>query len=100
MRSKAPKIMPVRPLWSWNSWPPEDSVRRPFQRSGCQLREGRVARQLLALAGSPAFQLHDPVLQPARSDGQMPGQTDQVHVRELGARPFVAVVVKHFDTGG
>ena len=70
------------------------------QTPGVDLRDpgdGGLGRHLLALAGAARGQLHDAVLEAARADGDAPGQADQVHRRELLARPRVAVVVERVE---
>src|SRR5262249_33092912 len=65
-----------------------------------KLVERRVRRQLLALAGLTLLEFDDPLRETARADGDLPGEPDQVHGREFGARGFVTVVVKHLGAGG
>src|SRR3546814_10231808 len=64
-----------------------------------QLGERGIQRQFLALARRTALQLHHAGLLAARTDDQLPGQADQVHVGELGAGPFLAVVVETVQPG-
>ena len=56
-------------------------------------------RHLLALAGAPRFQLDRSGLGAARSDDDLLRQADQVHLRELHARPLGPVVVEDVDAG-
>ena len=62
-------------------------------------RHRRLRRQLLALAGAPRGQLDLAGGEPARADGDPPGQADQVHRRELRPGPLVAVVVERVEPG-
>src|SRR6056297_1547508 len=54
-------------------------------------------RQFLALACAAGGEFDHAVLEPAGADRDAPRQTDQVHRRELAARPFIAVVVKRVE---
>ena len=56
-------------------------------------------RELLALAAGAALELHHALLEAARPHDRLPGQADQVHRRELGARALVAIVDQDLDAG-
>src|ERR1700679_2331564 len=65
-----------------------------------QLRDGGIDRQFGAFAGRTPLELDDAVRQPARPNDHLPRQADQVHIGELAAWPFVAVVIQYIDAGG
>src|SRR3546814_9618343 len=67
----------------------------------CSSDLGGLGGKLLAVAlPAAALQLHGAALEAARTDHELPGQADQIHVGELGAGRLVAVVVEHLDAGG
>src|SRR5208282_1926514 len=72
----------------------EKIISQPLAR---ETREGALEGELLALPAPARLELDDSRLEPARTDDELPGQPDQVHLRELGPCAFVAIVVEHLD---
>src|SRR5262249_41962885 len=67
------------------------SVREPRQRT--------FRGNFLAFAGGAALQLDHAFLQPLGADDQLPGESDHIHGRELGAAALIAIVVERLDAG-
>src|SRR5690348_5324747 len=59
-----------------------------------------VERHFLALAGPAVLDLGLAGRHALGADDDLPGDADQVHVGELGARPEVAIVVQRLDALG
>src|SRR5690242_13599217 len=57
-------------------------------------------RHVTALARLAVLDLGNAVLEPARPDNDLPGQSDQVHDLELAARTLIGVIIEHFDALG
>src|SRR5262245_16848292 len=82
MRSNAPNITPVA-----------------FGSTGSHPVECRFHGDLLPFPGPSVLYFDGSGGNPARTDDELIGKPNQVHRRELGARRFVAIVIKHLHPG-
>ena len=65
--------------------------------SGRQLGYGGLGADFLAIAAGPVFKFDDPCLNRLRADHHLPGQTDQVHIGELGPGAGITVIQQHLN---
>ena len=62
-----------------------------------------MAASIFTVSRSPLarfFNSISPFSSALRPDDHLPGQADQVHRLEFGARPFVGIVIKNIEAGG